>query len=728
MNENANGIVCSDIGQTIKREPVACKIPARASECETSRSSVSVTNQDVVGVTNYQGARPSTSAVTNNYHLIGDKCVQTEVTVTNSYLQAGGDRRTMTVGSNYQHNLNGNNERPLSSTNTTYLHANSSAGRATEIQASTSYHSRSSNNASNNIATSSYQHNVTSGSSGGGTTGGTATLTNGSVNYQEGIGSSSVCSSYHLHPGGGMVTGNGTTVGQVNAPPGYYYSPILNPQQPLLRPIMAAQPPLYSPLLTPQQHSYPMPHASPSAGSAYLASLTESMRGNLADMLPSTSENAYKDTSQSERQSSSSGQAGKSCDSADPRQFAVEMCQRRLQTDAGFNPPSYPSCGEVVRSSHDQRNFDEYSRMNSFPEDGSSRNWDAMGNCGTGTCANRSSGTAPPPNHMTHPYPYSYTDCRIDVAWNKCVAGVGGTPSASGDNFHSQNHQLESNQIKAVARGPASHTTVTVNMNMGASSADPSMTRSHYEYQALSGAQIPTFLPYLTPLNYQQVTENHLEARNEQRLGSNRSNSQLCENQVSASSVRQAEQAVSSGDIKLPSHPPLPHPQSQAATTNSTATTSYAHTSVQTNLVTSTSTGGINHQKCLQQHKHSSANQMQPCGHGVYKRESSEEDAVNKCQACEVCCITESHLSSLTSAASLRLPCAIEVNEARKELPTTSHKKKVSDELSNDNNSCLVCDSVISSSEGQHESGRNSDATMSTASCSVDSLVTVVSK
>ncbi|XP_037779445.1 uncharacterized protein LOC119575990 [Penaeus monodon] len=106
---------------------------------------------------------------------------------------------------------------------------------------------------------------------------------------------------------GGTSTGNGTSTGQVNATTSYYYTPILNSQQTLLRPIMTAQPPLYSPLLPPQQHTYAMPHASPSAGSTYFANLSESMRGGLSDMIPGSSDSLYKEVGHLGRQGQGTG-------------------------------------------------------------------------------------------------------------------------------------------------------------------------------------------------------------------------------------------------------------------------------------------------------------------------------------------------------------------------------------------------------------------------------------
>ena len=249
------------------------------------------------------------------------------------------------------------------------------------------------------------------------------------------------------------------------------------------------------------------------------------MRGTLTDMLPGASENVYKDTGQSGRQGSGVANTNKTCDAADSRHYTMDMCQRRLQSEGGYNS-AYPSCGgEVTRSSHDQRTFDDYARMGTYNEDGSSRNWDGMGACGAaGTSSSRSAG---PPNHMSHPYTYSYADCRLDVAWNKCVPGMsvgamGGTSSVNGDTFHPQDNQIDTSQVKASARGSSSHA-LAVNMNMGATTGDSSVSRSHYDYSS----QIPPLFPYLTPLNYQQVPENRSETRNEQRPNASRPNTEV---------------------------------------------------------------------------------------------------------------------------------------------------------------------------------------------------------
>lgn len=228
-------------------------------------------------------------------------------------------------------------------------------------------------------------------------------------------------------------------------------------------------------------------------------------------MIPGTSDSLYKEVGHLGRQGQGTGitHSSKPCDgSTDPRQYTMEVCQRRLPQEGVYNGGSYPSCGgEVTRPSHtthhEQRAaYEDYSRMGVYTEDGSGRGWEGMGNCGT----SRSTAAA---NHTTHPYTYSYTDCRLDAAWNKCVAGMGiggAMAGTSGENFPSQEHQVDSPQVKSTARGTTSHT-LAVNVNMGMPSGDASMTRSHYDYQPLPGAQIPPFLPYLTPLNYQQVTE-----------------------------------------------------------------------------------------------------------------------------------------------------------------------------------------------------------------------------
>lgn len=252
-------------------------------------------------------------------------------------------------------------------------------------------------------------------------------------------------------------------------------------------------------------------------------------------MLPGTPESLYKDLGQSGRQGSSTGHAGKTCEAPDSRhQYTMEMCQRRLQQDGGYNAVAYPSCGEVTRSSHshDQRTFEDYSRTGVYGEDGGAgRSWDGMGGCGTGVSSSASR-TAVPPNHMAHPYTYSYTDCRLDAAWNKCMAGMGVGPMGgvtgvvNGEGFAAQEQQVEAPQVKSVPRGPPSHT-LTVNMNMGMTPVDPSMSRSHYDYQALPGTQIPPFLPYLTPLNYQQVPESRVENRTDHRSTTHRSEAQV---------------------------------------------------------------------------------------------------------------------------------------------------------------------------------------------------------
>ncbi|XP_068204634.1 probable ATP-dependent RNA helicase ddx17 [Palaemon carinicauda] len=268
MNKGSNNsIICNEVNQAIKREPSACKISGQTPVCEAGRPSVSESSQDaVVGVSNYQGSRPINSSVTNTYHHVGDKCIQvSSTTLDSSYPQVGSiDSRTLTVNSSYHSNVTGNG-RPVTSA-VEYHHSTNGNSRAA-VSVNSVYHNSGGGSTNNNIAPS-YQHN-TSGSSGGGN-GGVNVVTSGTVNlpsnYQESSGGSGISSSYHLHHGSGVVPCNGGTMGQVNAPPGYYYTPILNSQQTLLRPIMAAQPPLYSPLLTPQQHTYPMPHASPSAG------------------------------------------------------------------------------------------------------------------------------------------------------------------------------------------------------------------------------------------------------------------------------------------------------------------------------------------------------------------------------------------------------------------------------------------------------------------------------
>ena len=252
MSKGSNSVICNDVSQTIKREPSACKISGQPPACEAGRPSVSESSQDAaIGVSNYQSSRPANSVVTNTYHHVSDKCL---------------DSRTMTVNSNYHCNVVSNG-RPVTSA-VEYHQQGNSSGRTDTNAASTSvpgnpmYHQSTS-----------YPHNNNSSETSGGGNGETNISTTGATNlpsnYQESVGvggGSGISSSYHLHHGGGMVSSNGNTMGQVNAPPGYYYTPILNSQQTLLRPIMAAQPPLYSPLLTPQQHTYPMPHASPSAG------------------------------------------------------------------------------------------------------------------------------------------------------------------------------------------------------------------------------------------------------------------------------------------------------------------------------------------------------------------------------------------------------------------------------------------------------------------------------
>lgn len=240
------------------------------------------------------------------------------------------------------------------------------------------------------------------------------------------------------------------------------------------------------------------------------------MRGGLPEALPGTSESVYKEVSQTGRQVPGVSHSSKVCETSDSRQYAMDVCQRRLQQDGGYNAMAYPSCGEVSRSGHghDQRTVEDYSRVVVYGEDGVSRGWEGMGACAVSSASSSSSSTSrpsAPPSHVAHPYTYSYTDCRLDATWNKCVAGMGvgsmgGSSGVNGEGLPSQEQHVEASQAKGFPRGPPSHT-LPVNMNMGMGSVDPSISRSHYEYQPLPGTQITPFLTYLTPLNYQQMPE-----------------------------------------------------------------------------------------------------------------------------------------------------------------------------------------------------------------------------
>lgn len=61
----------------------------------------------------------------------------------------------------------------------------------------------------------------------------------------------------------------------------HYYSQILNTPQSLLRPLMTTQPPLYSPILPPQQHSYALPHPSPSSSKYFYIFLLNNVQKNI---------------------------------------------------------------------------------------------------------------------------------------------------------------------------------------------------------------------------------------------------------------------------------------------------------------------------------------------------------------------------------------------------------------------------------------------------------------
>lgn len=155
--------------------------------------------------------------------------------------------------------------------------------------------------------------------------------------------------------------------------------------------------------------------------------------------------------------------------------------------------PTVPHpCWEESRAAHDQRTFEDYSRMGMYgSEDGAvGRGWEGMGACGVGASASASSRPTAPHNPMAHPYSYTYTDCRLEGGWNKCMVGGGG----AGEGFTGAEQQVEGAQVKPrVPPGPSLPVTMGV--------VDPSMPRSHYEYQPLPGAP---FLPYFASLNYQQ--------------------------------------------------------------------------------------------------------------------------------------------------------------------------------------------------------------------------------
>ncbi|MPC19352.1 hypothetical protein E2C01_012265 [Portunus trituberculatus] len=195
----------------------------------------------------------------------------------------------------------------------------------------------------------------------------------------------------------------------------------------------------------PNMATYPIPQAG---GSSYFANLSESMRGGLAEVV-------------------SEGVTGRQCGPAMPH-----------------------PCWEESRAAHDQRTFEDYSsRMGMYgPEDGAAgRGWEGMGPCGVGASSTTSSRPSAPHNPMAHPYTYTYTDCRLEGGWNKCMVSSGTT----GEGF-TGDQQVEGTQVKA--RVPPSHS-----LPMGV--VDPAMPRSHYDYQPLPGAP---FLPYFASLNYQQ--------------------------------------------------------------------------------------------------------------------------------------------------------------------------------------------------------------------------------
>ncbi|KAK8724843.1 hypothetical protein OTU49_010940, partial [Cherax quadricarinatus] len=119
-------------------------------------------------------------------------------------------------------------------------------------------------------------------------------------------------------------------------------------------------------------------------------------------------------------------------------------------------------------------------------------------------------------------------------------------------------------------------------MNMGMGSADPSMSRCHYEYQAIPGTQIPPFLPYFAPLGYQQVTDARLETRSDHRSSSHRSD-QACTGQVNQANTRQLELHLASAE-KLatlalpPAQPPPPLPLPHSVPSSTQPQTSLTHT------------------------------------------------------------------------------------------------------------------------------------------------------
>ncbi|KAG7156587.1 Zinc finger protein 26-like 2, partial [Homarus americanus] len=536
-----------------------------------------------------------------------------------------------------------------STANSTYHHSGGGAGSGDNgITGSSGYH-----------------HSSNSGANAGGGGNGSANISSGYHQAEVGSGGPSVgggggvpanvSSSYHLPHGGGggIVAGNGGTGGQVNTAPSYYYAPILNSQH-------------------------------------------ESMRGGLTEMLPGSSESVYKDVGQSGRQGSSTGHANKSCEAPDTRQYAMEVCQRRLQQDGGYNSVSYPSCGEVTRPGHghDQRTFDDYSRMGVYSEDGAGRSWDGMGGCGSGALSSTSR-AAVPPNHMSHPYTYSYTDCRLDAAWNKSVAGMGvsamsGVSGVNGEGFAPQEQQLDTPQVKTVSRGPPSHT-LTVNMNMGMGTVDSSMSRSHYEYQPLPGTQIPPFLSYLTPLNYQQVPDTRVETRSDHRSASHRSEHQVCNGQVNQANTRQIEhhlapaEKLSTLPLPPPAHPPLPIPH--PVPPSSQATPSLTHALPPTQPTASLSHVLTTSQPSVSTHNNTVSTTTDPE------------------------CLNQTKITTSDASSSYKKKCVGD------EPPVVSDS---------DGDVCLICDTVASSS---HHSNTGSTEVNSTAGPhSMDSLSTVVSK
>ncbi|XP_071552428.1 uncharacterized protein [Panulirus ornatus] len=485
------------------------------------------------------------------------------------------------------------------------------------------------------------------------------------------------------------------------------------------------------------------------------------MRGGLTEMLPGTSENVYKDVGQPGRQGTSALHGGKACEVPDSRQYTMEVCQRRLQQDAGYNSVAYPSCGEVTRPGHghDQRPFEDYSRMGVYSEDGAGRSWDGMGGCGVGTSSTATRSTAPG-NHMSHPYTYSYTDCRLDAAWNKCMAGMGvsamgGVTGVNGEGFVSQEQQVDAPQVKSVPRGPPSHT-IAVNMNMSMGAVDPSVTRSHYEYQPIPGTQIPPFLPYLTPLNYQQVPDTRVETRTDHRPATHRSEHQACTGQTNQASTRQHEHHLAPVE-KLPTLPlppsaqptiPIPHPLPPSSqpppplthtlppSVQSVTTLSHTLTSSQPSVSSHTNSVTTTQQECLGQTKNIPADLMQGCSHSGYKKKNSEDEA-SDCRLCVVCdggtTVADTQQGGIVAPSNSVL-CPSEslalVKSLQNGASASYKKKRVGDDapIASDGSGdvCLVCDTAVNIGS-QHNIG-NTESDSAVAACSMDSLSTVMSK